>query len=212
MRDGLAIFDRDGNLVRWNSSARAITGWTPGEAGQRGLAALPPGVIQIRDGKWVDARHLRIDEGTVVLFTDVTAQVSLRDAHQRLDDLSLIEAVTGLPNRRLALGQIMASTRLNIVWGMRRVVRSATGRRADRAVDPRKRHGGTHCSSRWRSRTAWLEKRARSGAASAWPRTRGMPRTPPAFQSVANMGVRTAKLAGGRLATETARLVQTPDP
>lgn len=106
MRDGLAIFDPEGNLLRWNSSARAITGWTPGEAGQRGLAALPPGVIQIREGKWADARHLKIDEGTAVLFTDVTAQVSLRDANQRLDDLVLTEAVTALPNRKLALGQI----------------------------------------------------------------------------------------------------------
>ena len=40
MRDGLAVFDSSGNLVRWNSSARAITGWTPGEAAQRGIAAL----------------------------------------------------------------------------------------------------------------------------------------------------------------------------
>ena len=63
MRDGLAIFDPAGNLLRWNSSARAITGWTPGEAGRRGLAALPPGVIQIREGKWADARHLQIEEG-----------------------------------------------------------------------------------------------------------------------------------------------------
>lgn len=106
IRDGLAVFDPSGNLVRWNSSARAITGWTPGEAGQRGLEALPPGVIQIRDGKWADARHLQIAGGTAVLFTDVTAQVSLRDANQRLDDLALTEAVTGLPNRKLALGQI----------------------------------------------------------------------------------------------------------
>jgi diguanylate cyclase (GGDEF)-like protein len=106
MRDGLAVFDAAGKLVRWNSSARAITGWTPGEAGQRGLAALPPGVIEIREGKWADARHIQIDSGTAVLFTDVTAQVSLRDANRRLDDLALTEAVTGLPNRRLALGQI----------------------------------------------------------------------------------------------------------
>ncbi len=83
MRDGLAIFDSAGKLVRWNSSARAIIGWTPGEAAQRGLAAMPQGVIEIRDGKWADARHLQIDEDTAVLFTDVTAQVSLRDANQR---------------------------------------------------------------------------------------------------------------------------------
>ncbi len=106
MRDGLAVFDPSGNLMRWNSSARAITGWTPGEAGQRGLAALPAGVIEIREGKWADARHIQIAEGTAVLFTDVTAQVSLRDANRQLDDLALTEAVTGLPNRRLALGQI----------------------------------------------------------------------------------------------------------
>jgi diguanylate cyclase (GGDEF)-like protein len=106
MRDGLAVFDQGGNLVRWNSSARAITGWTPGEAGQRGLAALPSGVIEIREGKWADARHIEVDGGTAVIFTDVTAQVSLRDANRRLDDLALTEAVTGLPNRRLALGQI----------------------------------------------------------------------------------------------------------
>jgi diguanylate cyclase (GGDEF)-like protein len=106
MRDGLAVFDPSGNLVRWNSSARAITGWTPGEAAQRGLAALSPGVIQIREGKWADARHIQIHEGTAVLFTDVTAQVSLRDANRQLDELALTESVTGLPNRRLAQGQV----------------------------------------------------------------------------------------------------------
>jgi GGDEF domain-containing protein len=51
-------------------------------------------------------RHIQVDDGTAVLFTDVTAQVSLRDANRRLDDLALAEAVTGLPNRRLAIGQI----------------------------------------------------------------------------------------------------------
>jgi diguanylate cyclase (GGDEF)-like protein len=106
MRDGLAVFDPAGQLVRRNSSARAITGSTPGQAAQRGLEALPQGVIQIREGKWADARHLQIDEGTAVLFTDVTAQVSLRDVNNRLDDLALTEAVTGLPNRRLVMGQI----------------------------------------------------------------------------------------------------------
>ena len=57
-------------------------------------------------GSGADARHIHVDGGTAVLFTDVTAQVSLRDANRRLDDLALTEAVTGLPNRRLALGQI----------------------------------------------------------------------------------------------------------
>jgi diguanylate cyclase (GGDEF)-like protein len=110
MRDGLAVFDPSGRLVEWNSSARAITGWTPGAAARRGLAGLPGGVVQIGEGKWVDVRHLAIDRGgephTAVLFTDVSAQVSLREARRQLDDLVLMDAVTGLPNLRLALGQI----------------------------------------------------------------------------------------------------------
>lgn len=110
MRDGLAVFDTAGRLVRWNTAARAITGWTPGRVTQLGSSVFAPGVTQIREGKWVDVRHLDalIDGEPVlaILFTDVTMQVSLRDARRELEDLALADTVTGLPNRKLALGQI----------------------------------------------------------------------------------------------------------
>src|SRR5207237_8435569 len=68
---------------------------------------LPAGVHALRPGKWIELRSSRIPVGletfTVVLFTDSTAQRRLRDAHDDLRDLGLVDPLTDLPGRALAL-------------------------------------------------------------------------------------------------------------
>jgi len=108
--DGIAVIDPTGTLVSWNSAAVAITGWTQGEAAKRGFSSivqLPAGVHELRPGKWIELRSSRIPVGletfTVVFFTDSTAQRRLRDAHDDLRDLGLIDPLTDLAGRALAL-------------------------------------------------------------------------------------------------------------
>jgi len=108
--DGVAIIDPTGELVAWNSAAVAITGWTDKEATARGFGAiirLPGGVHELRPGKWIDLRSTPLDVGgasyTVVFFTDSTAKKRLGEGRDDLRALGLIDALTGLPGRQLAL-------------------------------------------------------------------------------------------------------------
>jgi diguanylate cyclase (GGDEF)-like protein len=108
--DGVAVIDPSGKLVSWNSAATAITGWTPKEAAARGFGAivrLPGGVHELRPGKWIDLRSAPIEVAgetfTVVLFNDSTAQKRLGESRDDLKALGLIDALTGLPGRQLAL-------------------------------------------------------------------------------------------------------------
>ena len=108
--DGIAVVDPAGTLVSWNSAAVAITGWSRDEAAKRGFGSivqLPAGVHELRPGKWIELRSSRIAVGletfTVVFFTDSTAQRRLRDAHDDLRDLGLVDPLTDLPGRALAL-------------------------------------------------------------------------------------------------------------
>jgi diguanylate cyclase (GGDEF)-like protein len=108
--DGIAVIDPQGKLVSWNSAATAITGWTPREAAARGFGAivrLPGGVHELRPGKWIDLRSSPLDVGgerfTVVFFNDSTAQKRLGESRDDLRALGLIDALTGLPGRQLAL-------------------------------------------------------------------------------------------------------------
>ena len=108
--DGIAVIDPGGTLVSWNSAATAITGWTPKEAAARGFGAivrLPGGVHELRPGKWIDLRSAPLEVAgetfTVVLFNDSTAQKRLGESRDDLKALGLIDALTGLPGRQLAL-------------------------------------------------------------------------------------------------------------
>ena len=109
-RDGVALLDGAGQLVFWNAAAVSITGWSIAEAAGRRLDEVVEtagALTEIRDGKWVELRHNIIEaEGqsfTVVLFTDSTPQVRLRDARDQLRALGLIDAPTNLAGRELAM-------------------------------------------------------------------------------------------------------------
>jgi len=112
-RDGIAIVGPDGKLVFWNSAAAAITGWSLAQAAERNLGDLvkaPDALVEIRDGKWVELRYTRVEANgqtfLILMFTDSTSVMSLRDARQQLQSLGLIDETTGLAGRDLALVQI----------------------------------------------------------------------------------------------------------
>jgi len=112
-RDGIAIVDPEGKLVFWNAAATAITGWSLAQAAEQNIGELvkaPGALIEIRDGKWVELRYSRVEANDqtflVLMFTDSTSLMSLRDARQQLRALGLIDSETGLPGRDLALVQL----------------------------------------------------------------------------------------------------------
>jgi diguanylate cyclase (GGDEF)-like protein len=112
-RDGIAIVGPDGKLVFWNSAAATITGWSLAQASERNISELvkaPDALLEIRDGKWVELRYTRVESNgqtfLILMFTDSTSLMSLRDARQQLRSLGLIDEPTGLPGRDLALVQI----------------------------------------------------------------------------------------------------------
>jgi len=112
-RDGIAIIGPDGKLVFWNSAAAAITGWSLAQAAERNLGELvkaPDALVEIRGGKWVELRYTRVEANSqtflILMFTDSTSLMSLRNAQQQLQSLGLIDPTTGLAGRELALVQI----------------------------------------------------------------------------------------------------------
>jgi diguanylate cyclase (GGDEF)-like protein len=112
-RDGIAIVGADGELIFWNAAAGAITGWSsPAIAGRNvgKFTTTPETLIEIREGKWVEVRQspLHVDGKTytVVLFTDSTSQVRLKDAREQLRSLGLIDKATNLPGREIAMVHI----------------------------------------------------------------------------------------------------------
>jgi diguanylate cyclase (GGDEF)-like protein len=118
-RDGVAIVGADGDLVYWNAAAGAITGWssiTIAEQNVGKFTTTPKALIEIREGKWVEVRQspLRVDgqSYTVVMFTDATSQVHLRDTRGQLRSLGLIDSATNLPGRELALLHVEQSIAL----------------------------------------------------------------------------------------------------
>jgi diguanylate cyclase (GGDEF)-like protein/PAS domain S-box-containing protein len=109
-RDGVAVLDSKGQLLFWNAAAVTITGWSITEAAGRSLdqvAESAGSLTAIRDGKWVEIRHNVIEANgqrfTVILFTDSTPQVRLRDARDQLRALGLIDLATNLAGRELAM-------------------------------------------------------------------------------------------------------------
>ena len=78
-RDGVAILGPSGELLLWNASAVAITGWSMAEAASHDLAQLVRAggaLTEIREGMWVEVRKSTLDAGgavfTLVIFTDST--------------------------------------------------------------------------------------------------------------------------------------------
>lgn len=109
-RDGVAIVGPVGQLVFWNAAAGAITGWSSQAIAERNIAKLlqvPQALIEIRDGKWVEIRQSRLEADgqpfVVVIFTDATSQVRLKDTRDQLRALGLIDRVTNLPGREVAM-------------------------------------------------------------------------------------------------------------
>jgi diguanylate cyclase (GGDEF)-like protein len=112
-RDGIAILGPDGELVFWNSAAALITGWSRAEAAEQNLGELvksPEPLIEIRDGMWIELRYSRVESDgrsfLILMFTDSTLLMSLRSTRQQLRSLGLIDEVTGLAGRDLALVQL----------------------------------------------------------------------------------------------------------
>jgi diguanylate cyclase (GGDEF)-like protein len=107
IRDGLAVLDAAGELVLWNGAARTITGWSAEAAARYRLAAIHEGPLELPSGKWVDVRRLEFDEAgtrrTAILFTDTSAQIELRETRSVLERVKLIDPITRLPARELAL-------------------------------------------------------------------------------------------------------------
>jgi len=109
-RDGIAIVGPDGALIFWNAAAGAITGWSTLAIAERNIAKLmqiPQALIEIRDGKWVEIRQSTLDADgkafVVVIFTDATSQVRLKDTRDQLRALGLIDHATNLPGREVAV-------------------------------------------------------------------------------------------------------------
>jgi diguanylate cyclase (GGDEF)-like protein len=109
-RDGIAIVGPGDELVFWNAAAGAITGWSTAAIAERNVGKFtttPQALIEIRDGKWVEIRQSSLDVGgktyVVVIFTDATSQVRLKDTRQQLRALGLIDSATNLPGREVAM-------------------------------------------------------------------------------------------------------------
>jgi diguanylate cyclase (GGDEF)-like protein len=112
-RDGIAILAPGGKLVFWNSAAAAITGWSRAQAAERSIGNLitaPDALVEIRDGKWVELRHARMEANgqtfLILMFTDSTSMVSLRNTRLQLRSLGLIDEATNLAGRDLAMVQL----------------------------------------------------------------------------------------------------------
>jgi diguanylate cyclase (GGDEF)-like protein len=109
-QDGIAIFDETGTLVAWNAAARAITGWDQAAASKQDLLGKGAGMLEIREGKWVDLRSTALATPgralRIVLFADASAQVALTEARRHLTEGGFIDHVTQLPGLPIALGHL----------------------------------------------------------------------------------------------------------
>ena len=112
-RDGIAIVGPTGQLIFWNAAAGAITGWSTAAIAESNVGKFtttPQALVEIREGKWVEVRQspLHVDGTTyvVVLFTDATSHVRLKDARAQLRALGLVDAATNLAGREIAMVHI----------------------------------------------------------------------------------------------------------
>lgn len=115
-QEGVALFDHTGALVAWNAAARTITGWDDTMAAKQNLLSKGAGMLEIREGKWVDVRRATVatagGELQIVLFADATAEVALREARRQLTEGGLIDRVTQLPGSQIALVHLERSVAL----------------------------------------------------------------------------------------------------
>ena len=115
-QEGIAVFDAAGTLVAWNAAARAITGWDEMAAAKHDILSKGAGMVEIREGKWVDLRKTTVAtaerELRIVLFADASAQVALTEARRQLTESGLIDSVTRLVGPQIALGHLERSISL----------------------------------------------------------------------------------------------------
>lgn len=118
-RDGIAIVGSDGELLFWNAAAGAITGWSSLEIAEGNVGKFTTtsqSLVEIRDGKWVEVRQSALDVGgktyIVVIFTDATSQVRLKDTREQLRALGLIDSATNLPGREVAMLHVEQAIRM----------------------------------------------------------------------------------------------------
>ena len=115
-QEGIAVFDDAGVLVAWNAAARAITGWDQDAAEKHDLLGKSGGMVEIRDGKWVDLRRTAVATSTgglrILLFADASAQVALTEARRHLTAGGLIDHVTRLAGGEIARGHLERSVAL----------------------------------------------------------------------------------------------------
>ena len=138
VRDGIVVFDEEGAFVHANSAAAAIIGRSDGCAYQK-LFDLPAGLVEIRPAKWVELRHVALQWRAApvwaAIFSDVTAQIALRDAHRTLREVGLVDPLTGLATESVLrdhLGRSLALAArderwVGVVWmALNRVIASGT--------------------------------------------------------------------------------------
>jgi diguanylate cyclase (GGDEF)-like protein len=99
VRDGIVIFDATGRVRLANASARTITSWSsPADLAQ--LLTFTAGLVELRPGKWIELRFSDVtyeeDPCRAAVFSDVTAQVELGEAHRKLREIGLVDPVTRL--------------------------------------------------------------------------------------------------------------------
>jgi diguanylate cyclase (GGDEF)-like protein len=99
VRDGIVIFDASGRIRLVNASATTITSWSsPADLAR--LLTFTPGLVELRSGKWIELRFAEVvfeeEACQAAVFSDVTAQVELGEAHRKLRDIGLVDPVTWL--------------------------------------------------------------------------------------------------------------------
>ncbi len=142
VRDGLVIVGADGAVRESNTAATTITGFsTPAELGT--LLDCPAGLLEVRPAKWIELRHSDVtwdgEACRAAVFTDVTAQIALRESERRLRDIGLVDPVTGLATLPIFHDHLTRSLALaerdrrwtGVLWfGMRRFTRPTDDGRA----------------------------------------------------------------------------------
>ena len=105
VHDGVAVYDLSGTLRYWNVAATTVTGWRSTAPEAAAFRDRPAGLLEIRPGKWIESRRVRLSwDGSpadAVVFNDVTAERRLQERDQQLRDIGLVDPLTGLLGERL---------------------------------------------------------------------------------------------------------------